>query len=217
MKIPCLLSLLMLLSGTLTYSQVSSDSMLYYPGFSLLAEAKTSDNFLEAAFYFEQLVKQKPDQWLFLYYTGFSYLQASHKALSSKTKDELIDKAQPFIDRAFKLKPGEPELYVLQAFLYQTRLLVNGETRTISFAQKAEASLKKALDINNANPRAYFLLGCNKYYAPEFAGGGAKNALPLFIKSSEKFTSFVAASPYMPQWGEYENQQMIAECRKKIK
>jgi hypothetical protein len=200
-----------------SYAQKEADSAMYNAGIFLLNRAKTTENYLEAAFYFEQLATQYPKQWLVLYYAGLAYIQSSYKALVSKDKDKLIDKAQPVIDKAFSLKPNGSELHVLQAFLYQSRLQVNPEIRGLTYSQEADASLKKAVAADPSNPRAYMLMAYNVYYTPGMFGGGAKNALPMFLKAREKFLAFTPELPFMPDWGEPENQQMIVACKKGAK
>ncbi|MBN1145572.1 MAG: hypothetical protein JXA72_14175 [Bacteroidales bacterium] len=194
------------------FSRDAADSTLYDAGVTMLSRAKTSEQFLEVAFYFKQMTDQIPGQWLAYYYSGLAYLRASQKALDSKTKDDLLDKAQPMIDKAFAIRPDESELHALQAFLYQIRLQVNPEVRAMNYAPKADASLKKAMAANPSNPRAYMLLGYNTYYTPVLFGGGAKKALPLFLKAREKYNVFEPELPYLPSWGASENQQMIREC-----
>lgn len=208
----------LLIAGTLFMTDLSAqseeDSASYSPGIRLLENAVTLEDYMQAARYFEQLAAQYPGHWLAMYYAGLSYIQASYKAEGDKLKDGIMDKVQPLIDKAFQLKPGEPENHVLQAFLYQSRMQVNPEFRGMSYSQKADASLKKAAAADPGNPRAYSLMGYNLYYTPAVFGGGAKNALPLFLKAKEKFTAFVPDLPFSPVWGEAENLQMIKECNK---
>lgn len=194
------------------FSQAVADSTLYDVGLALLDKAQTTNNYLEAAYYFKEMTDQLPEQWPAFYYAGLAYLWASQTALDSKYKDELIDRAQPMIDKAFAIRSGESELHALQAFLYQTRLQVNPEVRALNYSQKADASLKKAVAANPSNPRAYMLMGYNTYYTPVLFGGGAKKALPLFIKAREKYVAFKPELSYLPSWGVAENQQMIREC-----
>jgi hypothetical protein len=120
--------------------------------------------------------------------------------------------AQSLIDKSFLLKPNEPELHILQAFLYQVRLQVDPQARAMNYSQKADASLKKAVKDDPSNPRAYFLMGCNVYYTPVMFKGGAKNAIPIFLTAKEKFSEYVADLSFMPTWGEEQNQEMINSC-----
>lgn len=198
------------------YSQAGADSAMYNEGIDLLSKAKTTENYLEAAFYFGQLSAQQPSQWLIFYYGGLAYIQASQKALASNYKDDLLDKAQTQIDKAVSLNPMETELQVLQAFLFQARIQVNPQTRGLNYSQKADAWLKKALANEPGNPRAHFLQACNVYYTPVVFKGGPRNALPLFLKAREKFKAYTPDLPFMPDWGERENQEMIKLCNSAI-
>jgi tetratricopeptide (TPR) repeat protein len=209
LMIICIVGLML---GRNAIGQTAKDSAMYHTGMEMLDRARTAENFLEAAFYFEQLAQEFPKQWLVYYYAGLAYIQASQKALDSNYKDELIDKAQIMIDKVHLLRPNEPEFFVLQAFLYQARLLVNPQVRGLAYSQKADTYLQKALAADPANPRAYFLLGCNVYYTPAMFKGGAKNALPVFVKARKLFLSQVTGLPFDPQWGYSENEAMIKTC-----
>jgi len=198
--------------------QSLEDTSLYNPGIQLIRQATTENDYLKAAGYFENLTTpaRKP-QWLQHYYTGLCYIQASYKAGQDKDKDDLLDKAQFSISHAGKLNPEEPEVWVLQAFLYQSRIQVNPEMRGMSYSMKADANLKKATSADDSNPRAWSLMGYNVFHTPELFGGGAKKALPLFLKAREKYKIFKPLLPFMPQWGEPENERMISECLRNVK
>jgi len=183
----------------------------------MMKKATTADQYLSATLYFEDLAAQFPDQWLALYYAGLGYIHASYRVKGDDAKDDLLDKVQPFIDRAFKLKPEGPEIHVLQAFLYQSRLQVNPALRGITYSQKADASLRKAVSVDPGNPRAYMLMGYNVFHTPVIFGGGPKNALPLFMKARDQYLVFTPEMPFSPNWGEWENRQMILLCKQSEK
>lgn len=194
------------------HAQSPGDSSVYNHGIRMLNNAKTLEDYFMCARYFEQQDTQCTGQWLTAYYTGLSYIHAGYQARETATKDSIIDKAQQWIDKAFKIKPGEPEIHVLQAFLYQARLQVNPQLRGMTLSQKANASLKKAVAADPGNPRAYMLMGYNAYYTPVAFGGGAKKALPLFRMAKDKYLTFQTILPYYPSWGKSETLQMIRVC-----
>jgi hypothetical protein len=203
---------ILIITGSNLKAQSLDDSAGYNPGIRMMETAKTKNDYLRCAHYFEQLDTLYTDQWLTSYYAGLCYIHASYQVQGNADKDELIDKAQPLIDRAFKSRPGEPEIHVLQAFLYQSRMQINPQLRGMTYSQKADASLKKAVAADTSNPRAFMLMGYNVFYTPAIFGGGAKNALPLFMKAREKYLAFKALLPFYPVWGERENRQMIKKC-----
>jgi tetratricopeptide (TPR) repeat protein len=208
-----------MLSGWLIsiHSQQLADSAAYTAGIIMIRNAKTANDFKQAATYFENLSAQNPSHWLSPYYAALCYIQASHKVEENKERDGMLDRAQPLIDKAIKKNPGEAEIMVLQAFLYQSRIQVNPQIRGMTYSSKAEASLKKASEADDKNPRAWSLLGYNLYFTPALFGGGPEKALPFFEKARDKFRTFKPLMPFYPVWGEPENLHMIAECKSSVK
>jgi tetratricopeptide (TPR) repeat protein len=199
------------------HAQQLADSAVYNSGILMIRNCKTANDFKKAAAYFEDLSAHNPNHWLSLYYAALCYIQASHKVEENKERDGMLDKAQSLIDKAGKINPKEPEVFVLQAFLYQSRIEVNPKFRGMSYSSKAEESLKKATDTDEKNPRAWSLLGYNLFFTPALFGGGPEKALPMFEKARDKFHTFKPLMPFYPRWGEPENLHMIAECRKSVK
>ncbi len=210
---------LLILNGMLIsiHSQQLADSAAYNSGIAMIGKAKTANDFKLAAVYFEDLSVQNPSHWLSLYYAALCYIQASHRVEEDKERDAMLDKAQPLIDKAGKKNPKEPEIFVLQAFLYQSRIQVNPQLRGMTYSSKAEASLNKATSADDKNPRAWSLLGYNLFFTPSLFGGGPEKALPLFEKARDKFRTFKPLMPFYPRWGEPENLHMIAECKSSVK
>jgi len=194
------------------FPQSESDSVIYTRGLAMLDRAETPGQFMESASYFEKISSENPDHWLASYYAGLSCILAAKNSPSKVNSDQLLDKAQGFIDISLELKSNEPENHILQAFLYQVRLLADPQGRSVSFAQKADACLKKALSADSDNPRAYFLMASNVYYTPPVFKGGPKNALPVFVKAKEKFRSYKPGLSFAPGWGEKQNEEMIRLC-----
>lgn len=212
MKQSLLLLSCILFTGSV-FAQTETDSAAYMKGVAILNQAKTSSEFLNVANYFDTLSKDLPRQWLAPYYSGLAYVLAGQATGNKKQTDQFLDVAQKKVDLSSKLKPDEPEIDVLQAFLYQVRLMVDPQNRAISFSKKAETSLKKALASDPENPRAYFLMGNNIYYTPPIFKGGPKNALPVFLKARGKFQGYGSKLSYMPAWGKQQNEEMIKICK----
>lgn len=200
-----------LLGNTVLAGEIT-DSAAYASGLDLIGKARTESDYVQAASYFERLPEQGLP-WLNRYYAALCYIQASYKATSDKQKDVLLDKAQPLIDKAFQFNAKEPELFVLQAFLYQSRIQVNPQMRGMSYSMKADANLKKATALDDSNPRAWSLMAYNVYHTPAAFGGGPQKALPVFQKAQGKFQIFKPIHRLMPNWGEPENSRMIATCK----
>ena len=146
------------------------------------------------------------DEWLPLYYAAYSFIVMSYIDQDVDKKDPYLDKAQHFLDKAFKIAPEESELFALQAFLYPSRITVDPMNRGMEYMGKMNEALDKAIKLNPENPRSYYLRAITLLNMPEQYGGGAKVARPLFEKAKEKFDKFEPASPIHPDWGKEVNE-----------
>jgi hypothetical protein len=73
--------------------------------------------------------------------------------------------------------------------------------------------LEKAIELNENNPRPYYLLGSNLFYTPEAYGGGLAAACPMLKTAKEKFENFAPADSISPDWGEDFNLQLAEKCQ----
>lgn len=193
-------------------AQPIQDSALYLTGMQMIDAALTESQYLDAAEFFESIVSEHESHWLAHYYAGLSYTLASHEIQDSKNRDLLIDKAQNEVDKALVLKPDEPEVLILHAFVFQARIQVDPVMRGLNYSTKANSMLQKALQADPENPRAQLLMAYNIYYTPAIFGGGAAKALPMFIEARDCFNTFKTESEFAPRWGIEETLQMIQLC-----
>jgi hypothetical protein len=80
-------------------------------------------------------------------------------------------------------------------------------------APKQETALDKAIKADPNNPRIYYLNGQTLMNTPEAFGGGKAVAKKLFEKSLELYKTFKPASPFHPNWGKEEAEQLLAACQ----
>ena len=182
-----------------------------------LAKAENSEDFQNLANQFDRIAGVETAEWLPLYYAGFCYINMSFSERDGDKTDQLLDKAQKYIDRAEEINSNEAELAILQGFLFQGRISVDPMTRGMKYAGKANDQFLEAKNIDPENPRIYYLLGMNKYNTPSMFGGGATVAQPYFSEAAEKYKSFEPLSELYPDWGEKSNKNMLEQCNKQIK
>jgi len=185
-------------------------------GIELVNNASGYEDYISAANFFEKFLDISDDNWLAWYYNAYSYVLASYSANSDRLKDDLTDKAEFAAGKAFQLMPGEVEVLVLQAFVLQAKIQVNPIARGLSYSRRADEWLQQAIDADPANPRARLLAAYNIYYTPAMLGGGAVNALPMFIDANSRFKSFKPDNEYAPSWGEKESEEMLELCRSQL-
>lgn len=121
-------------------------------------------------------------------------------------KDPILDKAQRFLDRAFKIAPEESELFALQAFLYPSRIIVDPMGRGVEYMGIMNRALEEAIRLNPENPRSYYLRAITVLNMPENFGGGAKVAKPIFEEAKLKFNAFQPKTSISPNWGKEQNE-----------
>jgi len=167
--------------------------------------------FIEAANTFERISQTEKNEWLPLYHAAFCYVSIGHLEQDVSKKDPWFDKAQQFLDRAFEIAPQESELFVLQAFIYPGRMLVDPMGRGVEFMGKMNAALDKAIQLNPENPRSYYLRAITLVNMPEAFGGGPTVAKPIFEMAKQKFDQFKLKSSIWPDWGKEMNE---AELKK---
>lgn len=167
--------------------------------------------FIEAANTFERINQTEKNEWLPLYHAAFCYVSIGHLEQDMSKKDPWFDKAQQFLDRAFEIAPQESELFVLQAFIYPGRMVVDPMGRGVEFMGKMNAALDKAIQLNPENPRSYYLRAITLVNMPEAFGGGPAVAKPIFETAKQKFDQFKPKSPIWPDWGKEMNE---AELKK---
>jgi tetratricopeptide (TPR) repeat protein len=163
--------------------------------------AGTQDDYTQCANRFERIAAAEKTLWLPYYYASYSLIVMSFEEELGDRKDLILDRAQELLDKAMELEPEESELYVLQAFLYPSRILVDPMNRGIQYMELIYASLEKAKALNPDNPRIYFLEGVNKANLPPAMGGGAEAARPILETAVAKFESFDPDDPLWPDWG----------------
>lgn len=171
-----------------------------------LYQAQTIPDYIDAANRFERISKIETSEWLPLYYASYAYIMASFQETDNAKKDADLDQAQKFLDQAFSIDPNESELYMLQGFLYPSRINIDPMNRGMQYMGEMNKALDKALELNPDNPRVYFLRASMTLHTPEAYGGGADKALPLFQAAEEKFKIFRPKTEISPNWGKEANE-----------
>lgn len=171
-----------------------------------------NDNLLPVTAQFERIADAEKSEWLPYYYAAY-YTALQTFVKSDKTNnDQLLDKAQAMLDKAFSLKPDSSECYVVQGFILVGRIMVDPMSRGAEYSQQANGAFQKSIDLNPANPRGYYLKGSTVLNTPEFYGGGKNAAKPILTQAIFKYEAFKPASPLHPNWGKEQCQAQLNAC-----
>ncbi len=181
-----------------------------------LDTAKGPADFQIAANTFARIAAAEPNQWLPHYYAAFCNLMVAFPTFAQDPAQALrtLDVAQANLDRAKAVAPGESDVAVLQAYVLIGRVMENPMAKGAELSPRVFAELEKATALDPANPRAPFLEGTYVLNMPEFYGGGAANAKPLFEKAASLFEKEKDRG-LLPHWGRRINAQYLEKVSSK--
>jgi len=135
--IPLLISQNILSSDTLYYSMLRKSIDLTYKDYKL-------ENYRQLANCSERILLVYKNEWIPYYYRAYAYINMAFIEVNESNKEMYCDKAQELIDEAFKIKPDESEIYVLQSMLYFARMSISPMINGPLYLPKAASALNDA-------------------------------------------------------------------------
>jgi hypothetical protein len=176
--------------------------------------AKTINDYEALAAAFTRIGDAEKTQWLPYYWAAI--------ALSTGTwADEKVDKeamAARIIVLADKAdafttdNADKSEILVLRNMAATQQMVVDPQSRYMSYGQQAAGYLQKGMSLNANNPRLYYMQGMSVFNTPEQFGGGKAKAKPIFEKAVALYKA-EKAKPLYPHWGDKEAENMLAQCQ----
>jgi len=160
----------------------------------------------------ERAASARPADWLPRYYQARGYIKIGFSASDDDLKDQAFDQAQAALDQAKKLsEANQAEVLVLQAYIYQGRIMVSPMTRGMAYAGRVGEALEQAKNLEPRNPRVYLVMANDLYYRPAMFGGGVEKAKPLYEKAKALFATYKPATTLSPNWGESNAAARLTE------
>lgn len=207
---------IVIFSGFQVWSQTNKFTTAMQSALVQLDTAKNAAQFTAAGNTFARIAAAETKEWLPDYYAAYAQLIAGF-ITSSTDMDKgqlLMDQAQASLQAAQK-KATQPadlsEIAVLQAYIYIGKITEDPMAKGGTLSPQVFAELGKAAAMNPANPRAPMIQGMFTLNMPEFYGGGAKNAKPLFEKAQLLFDA-EKNQDIRPDWGAKQNAEFLAKA-----
>jgi hypothetical protein len=176
--------------------------------------AKTIADFESLAAAFTRIGEAEKTQWLPFYWAGVALSNIGWR--DQKTdKDALAGRIIALCDKAEALttdSADQSEILSVRNMAATQQMLVDPQTRFMSYGKQAAGYLQKGMQLNPGNPRLYYLQGMSVFNTPEQFGGGKQNAKPVFQKAVDLFKA-EQVKPLYPHWGEVQAVQMLAQCQ----
>jgi tetratricopeptide (TPR) repeat protein len=194
-----------------SYAQKNMYEQSMLSALEKLNQAETTRDYTDAANIFERIAQTETSEWLPLYHAAHAYLIMGFTEQDLPAKDAYFDKAQEFLERAFRIAPEESELFSLQAFIYPGKITVDPIGRGSELLGKMNEAIDKAIRLNPDNPRSYYLKAITLLHMPEAFGGGKSAAKPIFEAAQQKFDQYKPKSPIWPNWGKEMNEEELSK------
>lgn len=135
-----------------------------------------------------------------LFYEGIYYLKTGQKDLCTSS----IEKAENLLE---KQANKTSETYALLAYIQSFTIQFKSGMEAGKLAAIVRNNGEKAIQLDSANTRAWYVLACNDYYTPAAYGGGLK--AENYLLKALKAKSQTPQDPWFPSWGKEETYEML--------
>jgi hypothetical protein len=181
---------------------------------SLFDSAKTTTDYQSLSDAFARIGDAEKTQWLPYYYAGLALSSAAWRD-NNLDKDANADKIKSYCDKAeanTTLPADKAEILALRNMAATQQMLVDPQSRYMTYGPEAASDLQKGIALDPTNPRLYYLQAMALFGTPEQFGGGKDKAKPVFEKSVALYKS-ATPKPLYPDWGKDQAIAKLAECQ----
>lgn len=164
---------------------------------------------------FERIADAEKGEWIPQYYASMANATLSMREKDNILKEEIIDKAEKYINRADSLEPDNSDIYVIKSMIVYARITVSPMERFMALSPLATKYIDKAAELDPSNPRVDLQKGMVTMFTPEMMGGGLEKAKPMIISALEKFDTFEPKSSIHPHWGKSVAEGLLKRANEK--
>lgn len=192
---------------------------------SMFDSAKTAADFESVAASFQRIGDAEKTQWLPYYWAGLALTTEGWKYYPNEkgvteikvsdlsgTLTGLATRINALADKADALattNEDKAEILTIRNMAATQQMLVDPQSRYMTFGAEPGTDLQKAMSLNPNNPRVYYLQGMALFGTPEQFGGGKAVAKPLFQKAVD-LGKAEQVKPLYPHWGLEMSVPMLA-------
>ena len=195
-----------------------------------MEEAKTREDFRAISNTFGRIADNEPDEWAPLYYQTFiktyQAFEAKDKAAASAELGELMPVLEEMLNNESDKMNNKvkSEIHTLLGMMCSARMMENPMALGAKYGPMNAEHLKKAIELNKYNPRAYLLQAQTLYFTPESFGGDkvrakqlAEKAMQLYSSGDPDLKGDEGKKQFLPEWGRQQAQQLLDDMQSKEK
>ena len=181
---------------------------------ALFDSGKTTADFENVSASFARIGDAEKTQWLPYYWSALALTRIGWMD-QNVNKDDLATRINALADKADAVATSnddKAEILTIRNMAATQQMMVDPQSRWMTYGQQAAEHLKKAMELSPNNPRPYYLQGMSVFNTPEQFGGGKANAKPIFEKAVE-LGKAEQAKPLFPHWSLEQSEEMLAQCQ----
>jgi hypothetical protein len=201
---------LLMFGSLVSYSQSDKYVAAMEKNLHLFDTAKTTADLLSVANTFERIADAEKTQWLPYYYAGLALSTAGWND-PKMDKDANSTQINTLCDKAEALDKNS-EIYVLRNMSATQQMMVDPQTRYMTYGVQAGKDLEMATQMNPDNPRIYYLKGESLFNTPPAFGGGKDKAKIMFEKALDLYKTD-KPKPLWPNWGRERTEEELTKCQ----
>ncbi len=193
-------------------SQVTISQTKFEEGMQQAVQLMQENKLEEAANLFERIGNAEPTNWLPYYNLALLKTRTTFGMKDNAVIEAQLKIATEFVNKADEISPDNSEIYVLKGLINVAKIASNPMVYGASLSAETTELYKKAIDLDNLNPRAVSGLA-------EFEMGGARffkqDLTPYCKKLQESLTlydNFKPASEFHPNWGKDRVLEVLKSC-----
>lgn len=167
--------------------------------------ASNIDQMREARALFERATQDKQHAALAHYYVALADSRLGNMIVLTDEKQGLmhIDQAIKNLKKATKLDENLAEAHALLSSVYGRKIGAKPLLGMI-MGPKADASIKKARQLDSDNPRIVYIEAMSLFHKPKTWGGSVERAIEGLKHATELFAQEEVTDPLLPSWGHDE-------------
>lgn len=175
-------------------------------------QAKTAEDFNAVSNQFLLISNVEKEEWLPLYYATHAKIVMSFMEPDATKKDAILDEASAWFDKLETIAATESEVYALKAMFYSARLSVDPMTRGQEYMMKSNAEAFKALNFDENNPRAQYMILANKVGFAKIFGSDISAECNDAKALLENWGKYEVRSRLHPSWGKEMVEGIASSC-----
>lgn len=165
----------------------------------------------EAENIFERIAAAEPDSWLAPYYIAqINVVESFTEKDPAKLKAKL-ERAQNYINDATAISKDNPELLVLQAQLYTSWIVFDGQRYGMTYSGKATELYQRAIALAPDNPRVILSNAEWNIGSAKFFNSPVDAYCKDLLKAIALFPNFKPEEKFYPTYGQDRAKQILKE------